>query len=117
MTNEEIEEIRERHRQARQAGIGVPVYEAALLKEVDLLRKKNRELNRRAQRAASQARKDLMREMFGGEDPLFAWRVARMLGIDPSQRSMSVLTSELEATLTAMLRHIGRLQLSSTPRE
>lgn len=83
---------------------------AASKREIDRLRRKNRELNRRAQRSASQARKDFVHELFGqGADHLPAWRIAQILGIDPSDKSFAELALKTEATLRELLRLADRL--------
>lgn len=90
----------------------VPAYSVDWLHaEIDRLREKNRELNRRAQEAASDARKAYAREIGNGMDHLSAWRIAKLLDVDPAGKSFATLADETEAAMrerlaeNAALRH------------
>lgn len=74
------------------------------------LRAKNRELNRRAQTAGSEARKDFVREWLAGGDHSATVRVARVLGIDTSGKSFATLADETEAAMRARLGEVERLR-------
>lgn len=81
-----------------------------LLLALDESRLKNQELNRRAQSAASEARKEQMRELTHNVDHFSAWRVAKLLDIEHSGKSFATLAYETEVAMREKLEELSRVQ-------